>query len=1410
MKKIVYILSIFICFTSSFGQTSTENYRETSIYSVPTKFSPKNYADFEVTSGISDFLYNNAGSGSLTTRMADNLFEFSFSGGWSNGELKTGVIATLPINPSFDQSVNLGPMLSNGVANGFELRIDGDKLTVFSKYFVSGIATHTQKQIPNSQTYTYQYFPLTNIGVCSNGTNLGDGYVIVNGNSIVLHVALNENFSNTSSCRPKLGFIQSLNGISLPDMELGSLKNLLGEDTTYKARIKYGNILEFYSDETIPSYPSSGSLNFSLDLSFDEANRIKSINYIDGLGREKQSIAVHAGGQKEDIITAFEYDSYGRKVKENLSYAAISNNGNIRSNPVAELESFYNTPKYENTDNPFSLIQMESSPLNRILKRAAPGESWKMGNGNEIEFDYKTNTLNEVQRFEVNFINGDNETPELINNNEYYSPGELSKTVTRDENHSGISKNHTIEEFKNIEGLTVLKRSYTDTDTNNDGNPELEVPHDTYYIHDKFGNLTYVLSPKVDLNDGISAQEISELCYQYVYDNRNRIIEKNIPGKGKEHIVYNKRDFPILTQDANLKIQNKWLFSVYDEYGRIAYTGIDENNSSDRATLQNSADAAINQHVTKLDIPQNYAGTNVYYSKNAYPVSFDKVYTIHYYDNYTFDHNVTNPENVYGQTVDTNTKGLSTGSKVRVLDTNDWITTVTYYDQKARPIYVHSINTYLNTTDIIETQYDFIGNVLKTRATHQKGTNAEIVTLDTYTYDHMNRLLTHRQCIGDNTLSESCGGIDPSLTEDAVLAENVTSTTAETASKSITLLPGFQFIASSTTTFSAAIAEPDGELIVSNTFDELGQLVSKKVGNKESKPLQTVDYTYNIRGWLKQINNPDVMGNDLFAFGINYNTTTQGLNARTLYNGNISETIWKTANDNTERSYGYQYDALNRITAATSNDNYYNLSNLSYDKTGNIITLQREGAIVENPDYNNPNHFGSIDILGYNYDNGNKLLAVADSSASPLGFEDGNTGVDYTYDNNGNMIQDLNKKITSIQYNHLNLPVKVEIPEVKGEERGISYIYTATGSKIEKIIKQGGRKPNIISQYAGNYIYKNGTLQFMNHPEGYIEPDGSGGYDYIYQYKDHLGNIRLSYADDNNDGVITAATEIREEKNYYPFGLQHKGYNNTIVGRNHEYGFQEQEEQNELGLNWIQFKWRNHDPAIGRFMTIDPLTEEYMDWGPYVFSGNRVIDARELEGLEPHSVHKTLDGAAKNFGEQYNGISIRAGREVGTRFYSTTINGETTYSYTTPTMGTEGFVDPNNSEAIPDGTVQVGDGHTHGSDGNNEPFGMDENEAIQYGDNFPSDNDIDESDNSASTNSSFEADYTVTPNGTLLKYTPTGKTGDNRRSDVKKVNGASETIPSDTNSNTRKNNVSPNVTPEVLPNNVDKDDFSKQ
>ncbi|KAB1061956.1 RHS repeat-associated core domain-containing protein [Salibacter halophilus] len=74
----------------------------------------------------------------------------------------------------------------------------------------------------------------------------------------------------------------------------------------------------------------------------------------------------------------------------------------------------------------------------------------------------------------------------------------------------------------------------------------------------------------------------------------------------------------------------------------------------------------------------------------------------------------------------------------------------------------------------------------------------------------------------------------------------------------------------------------------------------------------------------------------------------------------------------------------------------------------------------------------------------------------------------------------------------------------------------------------------------------------------------------------------------------------------------------------YRYGFQGQEKDDEIkgSGNSINYKYRVHDPRLGRFMSIDPLSPKYPQWSPYVFSGNRVVDAFELEGLEPVDAKK--------------------------------------------------------------------------------------------------------------------------------------------------------------------------------------------
>ena len=846
---------------------------------------------------------------------------------------------------------------------------------------------------------------------------------------------------------------------------------------------------------------------------------IEEVTYFDGLGRPMQHVGIRqAGGTAcEDIVTHIAYDQYGRENKKYLPHPEGTNIGKYRTSTTAISNtndyyiSNYSADFTPTIINPYSETLFEASPLNRPLQQGAPGAPWEV-NSHSIKSGYQTNSASEVRLYSVSLSSA--YVPTLVQSTtSYYGAGQLFKSITKDENWtSGV--NNTTEEFKDKQGKVVLKRTY------NAG-----TAHDTYYVYDDYGNLTYVVPPKVVTSDGISTTELAELCYQYRYDGRNRLIEKKIPGKGTatnwESIVYNKLDQPIMTQDPNLKALNKWLFTKYDAFGRVAYTGLVTRTVS-RTTLQTEADNNTAQYENRGSA-LTLGGTTIYYTNNAYPKTYiSEVHTENYYDTYLASSAqagiVVPSSNSVGEIISTATKGLPTVSKVRVLDTSNWITTVTAYENKGRPVWTKSVNAFHSTTDLVESDLDFIGNVKINKTTHSKSGQTTITTVDTYLYDHVGRLLEQKQKVNSNPT----------------------------------------------------------ELIARNTYDRLGQLIQKKVGGVDTGTgLQQVDYTYNVRGWLKQINNPTTLGTDLLAFKINYNTVDQG--GTPLFNGNIAETKWRTANtDSNLKWYKYGYDHLNRITSAIDNttDTRYSLTNVAYDKNGNITNLTRKGAINSTS-----SSFGNMDVLSYYYINsGNRLQRVNDSGYGTYGFINGvSLTTEYGYDGNANMLTDSNKGITGITYNHFNLPKSVSIGGGT-----ISYIYDATGVKQRKVAA------GTTTDYAGNYMYKNGTLQFFNHPEGYVE-NISGSFKYHYQYKDHLGNVRLTYADLNSNGTIDPSSEILDEKNYYPFGLEHQGYNSTVISENNFKTYNGKECE-DLGLDMYEMDFRQYDPAIARFTSIDPVT----------------------------------------------------------------------------------------------------------------------------------------------------------------------------------------------------------------------------
>jgi RHS repeat-associated protein len=77
--------------------------------------------------------------------------------------------------------------------------------------------------------------------------------------------------------------------------------------------------------------------------------------------------------------------------------------------------------------------------------------------------------------------------------------------------------------------------------------------------------------------------------------------------------------------------------------------------------------------------------------------------------------------------------------------------------------------------------------------------------------------------------------------------------------------------------------------------------------------------------------------------------------------------------------------------------------------------------------------------------------------------------------------------------------------------------------------------------------------------------------------------------------------------------------------------FINQELDEDLGLNWYQFRYRNHDPQIGRFIEIDPLAHKYVYNSTYAYAENRVINGFDLEGLEFFGINTPLLGSSSNY-----------------------------------------------------------------------------------------------------------------------------------------------------------------------------------
>ena len=450
------------------------------------------------------------------------------------------------------------------------------------------------------------------------------------------------------------------------------------------------------------------------------------------------------------------------------------------------------------------------------------------------------------------------------------------------------------------------------------------------------------------------------------------------------------------------------------------------------------------------------------------------------------------------------------------------------------------------------------------------------------------------------------------------------------------------------------------------TYHPTGQIKQMTLGNSS---IQTVDYKYNERDWLTDINDVDAIGRDLFGEKLEYYTSN--LTGHTdYYNGNISGMRCYNGGvtSDTYIAHSFTYDKANRLLKSQTYHedafeltNAYKLQGITYDANGNIKSMVRYSS-----------NASPMDNLSYSYQTGNNKLASIVNSAS------GNTGTySYTYDGNGNVLTDSYRGVTNVIYNTSNLPIQATI----GGSTNIYYCYDANGNRIRK---QSGSDDEIYlvgadGQTEGVFD-ANGNAKFFNiiaggETIGRFEPisaeemtfssltlsgtytantinTGSGvtvsgtatlraGRDIqlgagfsvpsgavfnaltsiellnptrFYYLKDHLGSIRVT-VDEKGD--------IRGYDDYDAWGMVLSGRSGNQTNINDNYKFTGKERDSETGYDY--FGARYYESRFGRWTSVDPMNQYN---SPYVYVGNNPLKLVDPTGMWGGQPQYTIDGVA--------------------------------------------------------------------------------------------------------------------------------------------------------------------------------------
>ena len=863
------------------------------------------------------------------------------------------------------------------------------------------------------------------------------------------------------------------------------------------------------------------------------------------------------GSNIDQLSTIQYYDGLGREIQT------------VRKNYGQNYEDIVSVKKYNNLGKVHSeyvpIPNISSSEYYVLDPSRLPNWTYTYSSDPLARVVELTDPINGLSTLYSYDSNGESVTTP---NNNLYPVASLFCIITETSDNSNFKQSQYIDRLNNL----ILSENVIDVSRG-------EVAG-TYYSYDKLNRIQFVFPPK-------NLFESKYTFFENKYDGAGNLIYQKVPEKLAKHITYDDRDLPIFVQDSGMPNGYDYVAIRYDEFGRPIQTGL---QSGDMPTVM--AD----------DIPITHQLTATEYGEKGIQAGKVVRGTTRILDRNTLNDGDqhTSYENQYdlfgrisSRISDHHYKILETDSaKLEINYEYDFADNIVKqsYDLVVKDrSYQHIAESTIDHSGRVQDRFLTIGQngqlSVKTQTSHSTySPHDNILQLSLgatsvgtwlqqidYNYDHHGRLLDINQV---DHFNSDLFALHIDYGEKGIDASNsILSITTRTGT--------------------------DRHFTRSFDYDGLNRLLS--VGYQDHNNQAAVDrykstYEYDLRGNITKLD----------RWGAFYDSQS-----------NLSY------NQIDKLSYSYQQNSNDIKKIIDGVDSSPEAAAAGYASRGDAeyIYDPRTKNVIFDPSRN-------VDI-SYNYLDLPYLFLIREDKS-----------IEITYDANGiklceKEIGTNNEAVTRRDYLGPFILLNGQVQQIIHADGQVvpgnecqGYIH------VDGVISYvGGAGAATITADAtvssGATLYLDASKSITLQPGFKVEPGGklfaevgpctwkpSSEWKWHYTIRDHLGNARITFVDDNGDGEINPATDVLLENHYYAFGLEMQGEWNDPPNQStteQRYRYNAIERNDELGLDLAPF--RSYDPAIGRWLQIDPLTVVVPSMTPYRFGFNNPIQYSDPLGL---------------------------------------------------------------------------------------------------------------------------------------------------------------------------------------------------